>query len=93
VPFRAAAVEEIYPVPVTVIICEGEPATTPVGEMVVIVGAGLFAGATGGDTGAVGEEGEVLPLQPTIKKRVRVDPINSRTLRRTSPPKNKKIVP
>lgn len=85
--------EEIYPVPVTVIICEAEPATTPVGEMVVIVGAGLFAGATGGDTGAVGEEGELLPLQPESREKVRVDPTRSRTPWRTSPPKRQKIVP
>jgi hypothetical protein len=86
-------VEEIYPVPVTVSVCEGEPARTPVGEMDVIVGAGLFAGVTGGVTGAVGEEGELLPLQPASKERVRVDPTRNRTLRRTSPPRKQKIVP
>jgi hypothetical protein len=86
-------VEEIYPVPVTVSVCEGEPARTPVGEMDVIVGAGLFAGATGGVTGAVGEEGELPPLQPASKERVRVDPTRNRTLRRTSPPRKQKIVP
>jgi hypothetical protein len=83
-------VEEIYPVPVTVSVCEGEPARTPVGEMDVIVGAGLFAGVTGGGVGAVGEEGELLPLQPTNKERVSVDPTRNRTLRRTSPPRKTK---
>jgi hypothetical protein len=83
-------VEEIYPVPVTVSVCEGEPARTLAGEMDVIAGVGLFAGATGGDTGAVGEEGELLPLQPTSKEKARVDPTNNRTLRRTSPPRKTK---
>jgi hypothetical protein len=86
-------VEEIYPVPVTVSVCEGEPAGTPMGEMEVIVGAGLFAGATGGVTGVVLEEGELLPLQPTSKERVRVDPTRNRTQWRTSPPRKQKIVP
>jgi hypothetical protein len=61
-----------------------------VGEMDTIVGAGLFAGATGGDTGAVGVEGELLPLQPARRERVRVDPTRSRTPWRTSPPKKTK---
>ena len=75
--------DEIYPVPVTVSVCEGEPAGTPVGEMDVIVGAGLFAGATGGITGVVVEEGELLPLQPASKERVKIEPTRNRTLRRT----------
>jgi hypothetical protein len=85
-------VEEIYPVPVMLSLCEEEPARTPVGEMDVIVGAGLFAGATGGGIG-VAVEGELLPLQPTSKERVRVDPTKNRTLWRTSPPRKQKIVP
>jgi len=36
-PFRVVAVEEIYPVPVKVSVCAGEPAGTPIGETDVIV--------------------------------------------------------
>ena len=76
-PFRVAAVEEMYPVPVKVSVCVGEPATTPVGEIEVIVGAGLFAGVTGGVGVGVGV-GEPLPLQPASKERVRAEPTKSR---------------
>jgi hypothetical protein len=82
-------VEEINPVPETVSVCAEEPARTPVGETDLIVGAGLFAGATGGGAGELGE-GELLPPQPSNKERVKQDPTKSRTLRRTSPPRKTK---
>jgi hypothetical protein len=86
-------VDEIYPVPVRVSVCEGEPARIPVGEIDIIVGAGLFAGATGGGVGVGVEEGELLPLHPASKERVKVEPTRNRTLRRTSPPEKTKVVP
>lgn len=68
VPFRDAAVEAIYPVPVRLSVCEGEPARTLDGDTDAIVGAGLFAGATAG----------LLPLQPASKERVKVETTKSK---------------
>ena len=58
-------------------VCEGEPAVTPVGEIDVIVGAGLFAGTTGGVGEEEEEEGEP-PLQPANKERVKAETTKSR---------------
>jgi hypothetical protein len=71
-------VEEMYPVPVKVMVCVGEPATTPVGEIDVMVGAGLFAGVTGG-VGVGAGVGELPPpLQPASRDRVRAEPTKNR---------------
>jgi hypothetical protein len=67
----------MYPVPVKVMVCVGEPATTPVGEIDVMVGAGLFAGVTGGVGGVVVAELPP-PLQPASRDRVRAEPTKSK---------------
>jgi hypothetical protein len=44
----------------------------------------------GRSNGLVVEEGELLPLQPASKERVKIEPTRNRTLRRTSPPEKTK---
>jgi hypothetical protein len=66
-----------------VIVCEGAPAVTPAGEIDVIVGAGLFAGVTGGGGVVEVEEAEDPPLQPMSREKVKAEPTKSRRVRRT----------
>ena|SRR5215469_12876484 len=94
-PLKVAEVDERYPVPVMLMVCEGEPARTARGVREVTVGAGLSAGVTGGVgwVGVVEVEFEPPPLQPERKERPRTEQTTNAAVRRTNPPEKIMVVP
>jgi hypothetical protein len=76
VPLKSMAVDAIKPVPATVSVCEGAPATTLAGVTDKTLGAGFAVGA--GGVGWEGEGAEPEPPHPeTIRKKPRDETTSS----------------